>query len=150
MNLKKLKDSYEKIKAWDLQKAFPNYFNKTYFRIGFIFLFIYVILMLSQTWGTWSYAYYECTDSACINPFYACKDYNGEDITDEASSLKCYTKTSQELCDKGLCDTKYLKYGESLGQKPPFSIVFFPKFLVFILSLMFIFNHISAVGGHIK
>lgn len=134
-----MRTAWQRIKEWDVQKQFPGYFCKWIFRAGFLLVFIYVIAMLSSTWGTWNYVYYECNDPICNNPYYVCTPQD----TDYGRIYRstCWNEVDAWICDQGMCDKKVLVQGESLGQKPPVLVRYFSRVFVLLLVLMFVINH---------
>jgi hypothetical protein len=124
----------------DLNKKYPNYFNKLILRLffGLGLLFCAVLLLI---YGFTNWTYIECLNNplgVCKNPFVYCK----ADSIIKPSECKFYNSVE---CVGVNCDKEVIKVGEIIGQKPP--AIVNNSILIFILIITFGFgvNHLNYI-----
>lgn len=150
----------------DLNKRYPNYFNKLVFRtavIVMVVIFFYVLFLNEFIFK--QQVNVECkSDQPCLNKFYICnhqeefmndncKLINTTDISfwncmqnqtyinNNYLNLDCkYIKSLG--CDYGICDNEYLKPHEFVGKPKSQVMNMFPIIVILILMISFAANHL--------
>jgi hypothetical protein len=126
---------------FNLSKRFPDYFTKKVFNIAFVVVFL-LIAILIFTDGLENHYYISCKDShPCVNTLFACRGVPfGQ--SPMISGVDCLKATDEKLCVAGLCDTPYIEPGQTLGEQPSFLFRYCPLFMLLILALAVVVNHL--------
>lgn len=146
MKLKKLNQLHNKI---NLNKLFPNYFNKNIFRGVIILLIIFTIYVYVSEGYTLKFVYAECPEDSlrdCNNPFYICPvsgEYNIYNYErDDCIINETIPKEVRPLCNAGACNNEYLKPGEIIGNKPSFFVLNYNLICLLLVGMAFLTNHL--------
>ena len=136
----------------NLTKKYPGYFNKWIFRGALFFLVVLFILALkSQNYSMEKHLYIYCPDEnidKCLNPYYVCNQYLATDaagyIQINEAGLAVFCASVGELPEPcPVCEVQYLNPGQSLGDKPPAYVEYFPHYGFLLLALALAFNHLA-------
>lgn len=138
--MKRLKQASDKILSMaDLNKKYPDYFNKKIFRASFVlaFLFFFYTVLVAGSHTITGYTSITCPKDAltgvCFNPYAYCA-YGS---LQEKQGIICpdSVKLSKLCATSDLCSKKYLQRGETLGEIPP-PIVKHAHIIVFLIIFM--------------
>lgn len=119
-----------------MKDKYKDYFNKKVIRYMALSIFVLVAITFLSSANS---LYLECpkeSNTPCINPLYDCK-YNPN-----INNANFCNKIKDVECKDNLCEVQYLQQGEFLGEQPKHLQTFMPNYIVLIMIISFIINHI--------
>lgn len=123
----------------NLSEKYPGYFHKWVFRTMFISLVIVAGYLLITNGGIVNtYVSYSCPAGGppCNNPFKFCLD----NPVLASLNYDCEFYNSYG-CQGDLCLKRELAPGESIGERPPLTLVRFPYILLVHILIALLINH---------